>query len=154
MSILTNQLDNINILNNNIYFNNMNNNNNNNSIIIESVNKNIKKGYAKLKGPSINEIYIIKLKAILGRENKKTEEEISNEYQFISLGNSNQKISRQHILIYWDDFNKEWYLKNISKNCISVNKHNISNKDDAICISPISAIQIDDINFYFCQSKK
>ena len=122
--------------------------------IIDNSEKNIKKGYAKLKGPTINEIYILKLKAILGRENKKTEEELSNDYQFISLGNTNQKISRQHILIYWDDFNKEWYLKNISKNCISVNKCNISNKDDAIFISPISAIQIDDINFYFCQSKK
>jgi len=127
---------------------------NKNFIIVDNNEKIKNKGYAKLKGPTINEIYIIKLKAILGRENKKTEEELSNDYQFVSLGNTNQKISRQHILIYWDDFNKEWYLKNISKNCISVNKYNISNKDDAICISPISAIQIDDINFYFCQSKK
>lgn len=109
-------------------------------------------GYAKIEGPKIHQI-ITKKKVILGRDIKLTEEQEDPNEQVVRLG-PNLRISRRHLLIYYDEHKNEWYVENLSKNTVLVNKKQFSKSDPPKCISPISAIKIDDVKFYFFQSRE
>ena len=108
-------------------------------------------GYAKIEGPELHEI-ITKTKVILGRDVKHSDEQTDSSEQIIRLG-QNLKISRRHLLFYFDEKKKEWYAENLSKNTVLVNRKPFSKSDPPKCISPISAIKIDDVQFYFFQSR-
>lgn len=109
-------------------------------------------GYAKIEGKEVHQI-ITQLKVILGRDKANVEESIINEEQLISLG-PNQKISRRHLFLYYDHLKFEWYAENLSKNPVYINKVLFLRTDPSRCISPIAAIQIDELKFYFFQSKE
>ena len=112
-----------------------------------------KAGYAKVEGPNLHHI-ITNTKVILGRELKhKEDSQISSDEEVVSLG-SNLKISRRHLLLYFDYDKCEWYAQNISKNPVFIDKLIFSRTDPPRRISPIAAIQIDDEKFYFFQSKE
>lgn len=109
-------------------------------------------GYAKIEGKTVHQI-ITQQNVILGREKSNAENSMIHEEQMISLG-VNQKISRRHLFIYFDHDKSEWYAKNLSKNPVFINKALFLRTEPPRCISPISAIQIDEMKFYFFQSKE
>ena len=98
--------------------------------------------YAKLQGPGVKEI-ITKKTVIIGREpGEQTEEE-----QKI-IFNDSQKISRQHLKIFWDMNNQEWKIQSLSKNKIFVNKMLIKKEDPPITLKPCAAIKFDKYHIY------
>lgn len=109
-------------------------------------------GYAKLEGPDIHQI-IKKTKVTLGRDTKLRDNPPLGDEQYVYLG-ANKKISRQHLSIYFDYDKHEWYAKNYSKNPVTINKVTLNRDDCPRNISPIAAIQIAELKFYFFQSKK
>lgn len=109
--------------------------------------------YAKIQGLEFVKP-ITKLIVYLGREPISGEFETNEEEEFITISD-NKRISRKHIMIYFDKDKTEWYIRNLSKNDIIVNKIPLTKDDEPRLISPISAIQlIDECRFYFFQSKE
>ena len=99
--------------------------------------------YAKLQGPNIKE-FITKKVVILGREpGEPTEEE-----QKIIFSDS-QRISRQHLKIFWDFDTHEWKIQSLSKNKIFVNKMLIRREDPPVHLDDCAAIKFDKYCFYF-----
>jgi hypothetical protein len=105
--------------------------------------------YAKLQGPNL--LKFIKKKIVyIGRETPIVDFQQDEEVIFISDSN---KISRKHLKIFWDGTKCEWYVKNLSKNPVIVNKKFFKNSDNPTQISPVSAIKIDTLEFYFIQAR-
>lgn len=99
--------------------------------------------YAKLEGPGVKE-FITKTTVIIGREpGEQTEEE-----QKIVFGDS-QKVSRQHLKIFWDDNASEWKVQSLSKNKIYINKNVLKKEDPPMTLRDCSAIKFDKYHFYF-----
>lgn len=111
-------------------------------------------GYAKIEGPN-NFHHIIKcLRVYLGRKCSKgfPNEDILPSEEFYGIS-ENPKISKRHLLLYYDENKMEWFAKNLSKNSVYINKKPLTEYDQEICISPISAIEINELKFYFFQAK-
>lgn len=106
--------------------------------------------YAKLQGPNLMKL-VTKLNVYLGREVSIVDHAADEDVIFISDSN---KISRRHLHIFWNDVKLGWFVKNLSKNPVYVNKTMLSSKDDALKLNPISAIQVDQCKFYFFQSRE
>ena len=99
--------------------------------------------YGKLQGPGIKE-FITKKTVIIGREpGEETEEE-----QKIKIGDS-QKVSRQHIKIYWDTITEEWKVLSLSKNKSYINKTMLKKDDPPLVLTECSAIKFYKYNFDF-----
>ena len=112
-----------------------------------------KAGYAKIEGPNVH-VIVTKTKLIIGRITKTIYEDLFKQDEQVLLLADNPRISRRHLLIYFDYNKHEWYLQNYSKNPVFVNKQDITNSDPPVCISPIAAIQVDTEKFYFFQSRE
>lgn len=99
--------------------------------------------FAKLQGPFFKH-FIIKKTVILGRDpGEETEDE-----QKIVLDQS-QKISRQHLKIFWDSDKNEWQIQSLSKNKIYVNKVILRKEDASMTLNECSSIKMDQLKFYF-----
>jgi hypothetical protein len=105
--------------------------------------------YAKLQGPTLLK-FIKKKNVFVGREAPIVDYNQDEEVIFISDSN---KISRKHLKIFWDHVRGEWYAKNLSKNPVIIKTKYFKNTDAAIQISPVSAIKIDNLEFYFIQAR-
>lgn len=105
--------------------------------------------FAKLQGPKFLK-FIRKKNVFLGREAPIVDYEKDEEVIFISDSN---KISRKHVKIYWDDVDGNWYAMNLSKNPVIINKRIVKKSDNGVKISPISAIKIDNEEFYFFEAR-
>jgi hypothetical protein len=106
--------------------------------------------YAKLQSQTFCRP-ITKLKVYLGREVSLIEQLPDEEIIFISSSN---KISRKHVLIFWNEEKGGWYAKNLSKNHIFINKMIVKSTYEPIKISNISSLQIDDCKFYFFAARE
>ena len=99
--------------------------------------------YAKLQGIGIK-LFITKKIVIIGREpGEETEFE-----QKLTLTGS-QKISRQHMKIFWDSNDRCWKIKSLSKNKIYVNKELITKDDEARKLEDCAALRFDKFLVYF-----
>jgi hypothetical protein len=106
--------------------------------------------YAKLQGPNFLK-FVNNLSVYLGREVSLADHNPDEDVIFISDSN---KISRKHVKIYWDEGKLGWYIQNLSKNHVYVNKNILKSTATPLKISPISSIQIDECKFYFFQSRE
>ena len=82
---------------------------------------------------------------------KKDEIIVSNlteEEQKIIFSDS-QRISRQHLKIFWDFDTHEWKIQSLSKNKIFVNKMLIRREDPPVHLDDCAAIKFDKYMFYF-----
>ena len=104
--------------------------------------------YAKLQGPNLLK-FVKKKTAFLGRESPIVYFQCDEEVIFISDSN---KISRKHLKIYWCGKEAQWFAKNLSKNPVIINRKTLKQTEDAVIISPVSAIKIDNSEFYFIQA--
>ncbi len=107
-------------------------------------------GYAKLQGPKLLK-FIKKKNVFIGREAPIVD--YGQDEEVISISDSN-KISRKHLKIYWDYLLGHWYAENLSKNPVTINRKILKRSDDPIKLSPISAIKIDNLEFYFFQARE
>ncbi len=99
--------------------------------------------YAKLQGIGIK-LFITKKTVIIGREpGEETEFE-----QKLTLTGS-QKISRQHMKIFWDGIDHCWKIKSLSKNKIYVNKELITKDDEARKLEDCASLRFDKFLVYF-----
>lgn len=99
--------------------------------------------FAKLQGPMFKH-FIYKKSVILGRDpGEETDDE-----QKIVLDQS-QKISRQHLKIFWDSEKNEWQIQSLSKNKIYVNKAILRKEDAAMPLNDCASIKMDQFKFYF-----
>jgi len=106
--------------------------------------------YAKLQGPTL--LKFIKKKIVyIGRETPIADFQQDEEVIFVSDSN---KISRKQLKIFWDGIKGEWLVRNLSKNPVIMNKKLLKNSDPPRRISPISAIKIDTLEFYFIQARE
>lgn len=99
--------------------------------------------YAKLQGPGVKE-FLVKKTVIIGREPG----EETNETQTIVFKES-QKISRQHLKIFWDNKSQEWMVQSLSKNKIYINKNLIKKDEPPIALPECAAIKFDKYICYF-----
>lgn len=106
--------------------------------------------YAKIQSDNLLE-FITKPTAYLGREGTCIDHR-PNE-QVIAISDSN-KISRKHLKLYWSEKDTVWKAMNLSKNQVVINKKYLKRDDPAVLLSPISAIQIDSLKFYFFQARE
>lgn len=84
-----------------------------------------------------HEIYIKEIPAILGRGDNS-----------IHIDDNDTTISRQHIMIDWDDTKSSYYIKCLSKNGIIVDKIKLG-KDQEALVDNGSAIRIGTSKLYF-----
>ena len=106
-------------------------------------------GYAKIEGKEFK-FFISKLSAYLGREASSNNP--NSDEQIIYLGNY-KYLSRRHLKIFWDNKKKSWFIQNLSKNIIFVNKEKLSKDQKPKKLKVISPIKVGVYKFYFFRAK-
>lgn len=104
--------------------------------------------YGKIEGKDFK-FFINRQVAYIGREmpNGNPEEE-----QKIYLGNY-KYLSRKHFKIFWDSRRKSWFIQNLSKNIIFVDKQKLGKDQKPKKLKTISAIKVGVYKFYFFRAK-
>jgi len=105
--------------------------------------------FAKIEGKEFK-FFIEKLTVFIGRDSGS----INNnpEEQIIYLGNY-KFLSRKHLKIFWDSKKKAWFIKNLSKNNIFVNREKLSKDQKPKKLKVISPIKVGVYKFYFFRAK-
>lgn len=104
--------------------------------------------YAKIEGKEIK-VFINKLVVYIGRElpNSGNAQE-----QKIYLGNY-KYLSRRHLKIFWDSKKKKWFIQNLSKNIIFVDKKKLGKGQKPKKLKVISSIKVGIYKLYFFRAK-
>jgi len=105
--------------------------------------------FAKIEGKEFK-FFINKLTVYIGRE---AANNINNSVeQIIYLGNY-KFLSRKHLKIFWDSKKKSWFIQNLSKNLVFVNKEKLSKEQKPKKLKVISPIKVGVYKFYFFRAK-
>lgn len=105
--------------------------------------------YAKIEGKEFK-FFINKLTVYIGREAANNIND--NDEQIIYLGNY-KFLSRKHLKIFWDSKKKSWFIQNLSKNLVFVNKEKLSKEQKPKKLKVISPIKVGVYKFYFFRAK-
>lgn len=104
--------------------------------------------FAKIEGKEFK-FFINKQIVYIGRD---TPSNNISEEQSIYLGNY-KFLSRKHLKIFWDSKKKSWFIQNLSKNIIFVNKEKLSKDQKPKKLKVISPIKVGVYKFYFFRAK-
>jgi hypothetical protein len=105
--------------------------------------------YAKIEGKEFK-FFINKLIAYIGREYNAAGN--NPDEQMIYLGNY-KYLSRKHLKIYWDSKKKSWFIQNLSKNIIFVNREKLSKDQKPKKLKTICPIKVGIYKFYFFRAR-
>lgn len=105
--------------------------------------------YAKIEGKDFK-FFLNKQIVYLGRTSPSVNLE-PNE-QMIYLGDY-KYLSRKHLKIFWDSKKKSWFIQNLSKNVVFVNKESFSRENKPKKLKTICPIKVGIYKFYFFRAK-
>jgi predicted component of type VI protein secretion system len=103
--------------------------------------KNERGAFAKLTGPR-GTFYLKKTKVVIGRNEK-----LVGSHRFWHVSNA-KKISKKHAKIFWDFHVAAFFIQNIGRNKIWVNKKEVL-KGDTVGLMHRAAVKVYDFCFYF-----
>jgi pSer/pThr/pTyr-binding forkhead associated (FHA) protein len=104
--------------------------------------------FAKIEGKEFK-FFMNKPTVYIGRD---VASNSNNEEQAIYLGNY-KFLSRRHLKIFWDPKKRSWFIQNLSKNIIFVNKEKLSKDQKPKKLKVISPIKVGVYKFYFFRAK-
>jgi len=105
--------------------------------------------YAKIEGKDFK-FFINKQTVYIGRTSPSVN--LSNDEQMIFMGDY-KYLSRKHLKIFWDAKKKSWFIQNLSKNIVHVNKESFSKENKPKKLKTISPIKVGIYKFYFFRAK-
>lgn len=105
--------------------------------------------FAKIEGKEFK-FYINRLTVYLGRDAAANNN--NSDEQIVYLGNY-KFLSRKHLKIFWEPKKKSWFIQNLSKNIIFVNKEKLSKDQKPKKLKVISPIKVGVYKFYFFRAK-